>query len=50
VRDRARPFTTVLRRARRVGAHAVLRDGRVVRVARGGCAHNLARRSAADDE
>jgi hypothetical protein len=36
-RDRARPFTTVVRRARRVGAHAVLRDGRVLRVARRGC-------------
>jgi hypothetical protein len=36
-RDRARPFTTVLRGARRVGAHAVLRDGRVLRVARRGC-------------
>jgi hypothetical protein len=36
-RDRARPFTTVVRRARRVGAHAVLRDGRVMRVARRGC-------------
>ena len=36
-RDRARPFTTVLRRARRAGAHAVLRDGRVLRVARRGC-------------
>jgi hypothetical protein len=37
-RDRKRPFTAVLRRARRVGAHAVLRDGRIVRVARRGCA------------
>ena len=36
-RDRSRPFTTVLRGARRVGAHAVLRGGRVVRVARRGC-------------
>jgi hypothetical protein len=36
-RDRRRPFTVVVRRARRVGAHAVLRDGRVLRVARRGC-------------
>jgi hypothetical protein len=36
-RDRRRPFTAVVRRARRVGAHAVLRDGRVLRVARRGC-------------
>jgi hypothetical protein len=36
-RDRVRPFTTVVPRARRVGAHAVLRDGRVLRVARRGC-------------
>jgi hypothetical protein len=28
----------VVRRARRVGAHAVLRDGRIVRLARRGCA------------
>ena len=36
-RDRARPFTAVVRSARRVGAHALLRDGRVLRIARRGC-------------
>ena len=36
-RDRVRPFTTVVRSARRVGAHALLRGGRVLRVARRGC-------------
>ncbi|MGZ4268215.1 MAG: hypothetical protein ACXVSX_03295 [Solirubrobacteraceae bacterium] len=36
-RDRRRPFATVVRRARRVGAHAVRTDGRVVRLAKRGC-------------
>jgi hypothetical protein len=36
-RDRVRPFTAVLRRSPRVGAHTVLRDGRIVRTARRGC-------------
>ena len=35
-RDRVRPFTGVVRSARRVGAHALLRGGRVLRVARRG--------------
>lgn len=36
-RDRKRPFTVVVRRARRVGAHVVRSDGRVVRIAKRGC-------------
>jgi hypothetical protein len=36
-RDRRRPFTLVVRRARRVGAHAVRTNGRVVRLAKRGC-------------
>jgi hypothetical protein len=37
-RARRRPFTTVVRRAKRVGAHAVRTNGHVVRVAKRGCA------------
>ena len=36
-RDRKRPFTLVVRRAKRVGAHAVRTNGRVVRLAKRGC-------------
>ena len=36
-RDRRRPFTLVVRRAKRVGAHAVRANGRVVRLAKRGC-------------
>ena len=36
-RDRRRPFTLVVRRAYRVGAHAVRTNGHVVRLAKRGC-------------